>query len=183
MIMKNSMDRIQRRNSAKSLSKQSGAALLISIVVMLALTVLALAATNSNQTQAFMVRNAQFRLETFNASFTEIDAQIDVINNRATADGVPEAELALISSTVGTEITDASASLDFQARAEAGYMDQTLSKLYRGPCAVGGSDLGAGVARIRCDEILIQASSTLVNSGQVQSDQNQAYEYRSLVAN
>lgn len=184
--MNNFMKIAPRIKTLSSMSTQSGVALLISIVVMLALTVLALAATNSNQTQAFMVRNAQFRLETFNASFTEIDGQIDFINERPIADGIPEVIAALIDSPPGTDVnTDGTGAitaidLEFQARAELGYMDQQLSKAYRAPCAVTGSDLGEGVARIRCDEIIMTSSATLINSGDVRSDQNQSYEYRSL---
>jgi hypothetical protein len=179
--MMHSKTKSLRGRTSMNMQKQSGAALLISIVVMLALTVLALAATNSNQTQAFMVRNAQFRLETFNASATEIDAQVDAINIRSIADGIPQPIRFLIDSVPGTQLNVNNEGLRFEARATDTYMDQTLNNVYRGPCITTNTDLGAGVARLRCDEVLIRTSSELINSGQVRSDQNQVYQYISLV--
>ena len=120
-------------SSQVNFNQQSGVALLISIVVMLALTVLALAATNSNQTQAFLVRNAQFRLETFNASFTELDAHVDFINGRPLSAGVPEYVVDLIDGPLGADInSDGSGfyteALQFEARADPGYMDQSVGQ-------------------------------------------------------
>ena len=172
-------------SSPVKINQQSGVALLISIVVMLALTVLALAATNSNQTQAFLVRNAQFRLETFNASFTELDAHVDFINGRPLSAGVPEYVVDLIDGPLGADInSDGSGfyteALQFEARTDPGYMDQSVGQTYRGPCAVIGGDLGAGVERIRCDEIVITAESVLVNQESILSEQHQVYQYLTL---
>ena len=63
--------------------KQQGAALVITMFVLMVLTVVAISVTSTNQSQSIMVRNNQFRLESFNSSYAEIDAQVDAINTRA----------------------------------------------------------------------------------------------------
>lgn len=161
--------------------RQKGSSLLISVVVLLALTVLALAATNSNQGQFLMVRNAQFRIEAFNASASEIDAQIDAINARSLSDGVPDYINALIDSNVGAEITNGTGTLALPqfASAKVSYMTQTVGQTYRGVCPTFGEQVGAGAEKIRCSELLIASGSGLVNTT-VRSDQNQVFEYRTL---
>lgn len=161
--------------------RQNGSALLISVVVLLAMTVLALAATNSNQSQAFMVRNAQFRMEAFNASFAEIDAQINSINERSLADGVPDYVVALIDSSVGSSIDHESTPIALPqfALADDTYMVQEVSQTYRGVCPTFGEQVGAGAEKIRCSELLINSDSDLVNTT-IESNQNQVFEYRTL---
>ena len=114
-------------------SVQNGSALLISVVVLLAMTVLALAATSSNQSQALMVRNAQFRMEAFNASYAEIDAQIDAINSRSLSDGVPDYISALIDSSVGASINHQSSPIalpQFSATTVDTYLSQQVAQEY-----------------------------------------------------
>ena len=83
---------------------QSGAALVVTLVVILALTVVAIGVTSSNQTQSIMVRNNQFRLEAFNASYSEIQAQLDWINNRELSEGAPDFIIDLIDGVAGGRI-------------------------------------------------------------------------------
>ena len=109
----------------------------------------------------------------------------DSINVRPVADGIPEVERFLINSTIGTLVNNTTTApqpdVEFEARAENTYMDQTVAKRYTGPCLPTGDDLGAGVARIRCDQVLIIATSALVNSEQINSEQNQGFEIESLI--
>lgn len=167
--------------SLKLHDEQNGSALLISVVVLLAMTVLALASTNSNQNQALMVRNAQFRMEAFNASFAEIDGQIDSINTRSLADGVPNYINALIDNSVGSSINHQSTPIAIPqfSTGETTYLTQTVGQTYRGVCPTFGEQVGAGAETIRCSEILIDSGAELVNTT-VRSDQNQVYEYRTL---
>lgn len=170
--------------SFKFKSNQEGAALLITIVVLLALTLLALASTNSNQNQAFMVRNTQFRFETFNASHSEIDGQIDYINGRKLSDGVPGYLLYLIDNLPGTSITSATSGggttvLPRYAAASTTYMTQSAEKEFRGPCTIFGEQLGAGSEKIRCNELEMTSNSQLTNS-RIASEQHQIYEYKTL---
>ncbi len=174
-----------KRLSQQNIAQQSGIALIISIVVMLAMTVLAVAATNSNNTQAFMVRNAQFRMEMFNASYTEIDAQIDTINERLVEDGVPDFLLGLINGGIGTNVNDAGSgsvplNLAFEAPADAGYVNQEVEMVYRKNCVVQGISLGAGSQPIVCHEIQINSRAELVNQENVASPQRQVFEYLTL---
>ncbi len=167
--------------SLQRYNAQSGSALLISVVVLLAMTLLALAATNSNQSQALMVRNAQFRMEAFNASFAEIDAQINSINDRSLSDGVPDYINALIDGSVGNELEHDSTPIAIPqfSLAKNTYMTQTVAQVYRGVCPTFGEQIGAGAEKIRCSELLIDSESTLVNTT-VESIQNQVFEYRTL---
>lgn len=59
---------------------QSGIALITVMVVLFVLTLLGIAATDSSNFQALMVRNNQFRLETFNASRAQIQNQLAALN-------------------------------------------------------------------------------------------------------
>jgi len=88
--------RIPRRQVFIQPDVQRGAVLIITITVLLALTILALASTSSNQMQSIMVRNNQFRLEAFNVSYSELDAQIDILNQRDFTEAAPEYINALI---------------------------------------------------------------------------------------
>ena len=176
-----------KRTQQINIASQSGAALLISIVVMLAMTILAVAATNSNNTQAFMVRNAQFRLETFNASYTEIDSQIDAINARQITDGAPDFLLELVTSGVeGVNVNSAGTgsvplTLGLQAPTEAGYIDQEIEMTYRQNCQLLGVSLGPPSEQpLVCHEILISSTATLVNKESVTSPQRQVFEYVTL---
>ena len=51
-----------------------------------------------------MVRNSQFRFEAFNASYTEVDGQIEGINSRDISLGIPRYILALISGFPGNSL-------------------------------------------------------------------------------
>lgn len=164
----------------KVIRNQDGAALLITIVVMLALTLLALASTNSNQNQAFMVRNAQFRFETFNASYSEIDAQIDTVNRRSLALGVPDYILYMIDNAIGTKTSAATTpALPHLAAAGTAYMEQSVEQEYKGACFVFDEQAGIGVEKIQCNELEIMSKSKMTDT-QIESEQYQVYEYKTL---
>ncbi|WP_147250883.1 pilus assembly PilX family protein [Arenicella xantha] len=170
---------MSKQFSIHKISAQRGASLLITMVVLIVLTVIAVTATNNSQTQAFMVRNNQFRLETFNASYAEIDAQIDTINKRKLSDGVPSYIIAMTDNAVGTTVTPANSDLEIYAPVQNTYMTKVAEQSYRGNCAVFGQQLGAGAEKIRCNEIKILADSKMVNT-KIDSTQHQVYEYRTL---
>ena len=169
-----------------SIDYQRGAALIITLVVMLVLTIIAVASTNSNQTQAMMVRNNQFRLETFNTSYAEIDAHIDVINKRKISDGIPDYVLTLIDGNVNDKVWYGATAdgfsnneLDLLVPTNSTQMDREIIQWYNGNCLVFGQQLGAGVEKIACNEIKIDADSALKNT-RVASNQFQVYEYKTL---
>ncbi len=74
--MKTKQTRLNYKSPAV-LNAQRGVALIMVLTVLFALTVLGLAATDSSNLQAVMVRNNQFRLEAFNASYSEIEDQLE----------------------------------------------------------------------------------------------------------
>ncbi len=156
---------------------QEGAALLISVVVLLVLTIIALASTNSNQLQSLMVRNAQLRMETFNASYTEIDAQIDVINSRTISETERQPDYIL-------EVTVNRGSVDSEggsivplprfAPAEETYMEQQVSQEYIARFVREGFDLTA--PSIPVDYYLrISSDSRLTDRPNIRSNQDQVY--------
>ncbi len=159
--------------------KQNGAALVITIVVMLGLTVMALAATNSNQSQSIMVRNNQFRLEAFNISYAEIDAQTYAINKRKLSDGVPNYILPIIDGQSGDKTTLGVNDMAVLATTPNTYMTREVAHEFLGPCLVFGQEVGEGAEKIRCNELKLESEAKLVNTGVV-SDQRQVYEYKTL---
>ncbi|MGK0375896.1 MAG: hypothetical protein ACJA2E_002382 [Arenicella sp.] len=164
--------------------RQSGAALLITIFVLMALTVVAISVTSSNQSQAIMVRNNQFRLESFNSSYAEIDAQVDFINKRKISDGVPTYILRLIDGVIDDDVNNQEeiTSLDYMPKRSAvdtNYIESNVSQLYRGNCFVFGQQLGAGEEKVVCNELKIKSEAMIKNTS-VLSNQNQVYEYKTL---
>lgn len=129
------------------LSKQRGISLLLTVVVLLGLTIIAITITNSNQTQSILVRNNQFRLEAFNASYTEIDAQIDAINQRTIAAGPPEYVNVLISGNLNDSLDAGDSGLELLAKAaEASQPDESTDLVgnVQASTTVDASAAGAG---------------------------------------
>ncbi len=177
---------VQKEIKVNASNRQRGAALLITVVVMLALTILALASTNANQSQALMVRNSQFRFEMFNASYSEIDAQLSGINAQNISKGIPPHINYLIDGDAGTKIyTDAAKNLpgapvfnDLTSITDPD-IEKAVTQSYRGQCRVIGEQLGAGIEKIRCNELQIDASTKMART-EIKSDQSQIFEYRTL---
>lgn len=63
--------------------KQSGATLIVVMVILLVMTLLGLASTADSRLQLIMARNSQFQTAAHTASLSEINAQIDDINRTA----------------------------------------------------------------------------------------------------
>jgi hypothetical protein len=173
-----------RRSTPPLPKKQNGAALIITIFVLMALTVVAISVTSSNQSQSIMVRNSQFRLESFNSSYAEIDAQVDFINKRKISDGVPTYILRLIDGVVGDHVTSelADTSPDYMPKrsvVDANYVDVNVAQWYRGTCLVFGQQLGSGEEKVACNELKIESDATLKNTS-VASNQHQVFEYKTL---
>jgi hypothetical protein len=163
---------------------QRGAVLVVTIFVLMALTVVALAVTNTSQSQAIMVRNNQFRLESFNSSYAEIDAQIDFINKRKISDGVPQYIIRLIDGNVGDRVHDEAGVgtpdyLEKRSSVAATYIDTDVATIYRGTCMVFGQQLGAGEEKVACNELKVESDAQLMNTN-IASNQHQVYEYKTL---
>jgi hypothetical protein len=173
------------RPFARSLpQRQNGAVLVITIFVLMALTVVAISVTSSNQSQSIMVRNNQFRLESFNSSYAEIDAQVDFINKRKISDGVPTYILHLIDGQVGAKVSSGETVsspnyLSQLSSVDVAYIDSEVSQSYRGTCRIFGQQLGAGEEKVACNELKIESDAALVNTNVV-SNQHQVFEYKTL---
>ena len=63
--------------------KQSGATLIVVMVILLVMTLLGLASTADSRLQLIMARNSQFQTAAHTAALSEINAQIDDINRTA----------------------------------------------------------------------------------------------------
>lgn len=70
----------------KSLKRQRGSTLVVVLVILIVMTFLGLGAMNDTNLQLAMVRNSQFQTGVYTAALTEINAQLDAINNNAEAD-------------------------------------------------------------------------------------------------
>ncbi len=171
---------LNRKINQQNIQHQDGISLVVVIVVLLALTLLALSATNTNNSQGLMVRNSQLRMEAFNASYTEIDAQVWNINTLQLSDGPPAYVLAMIDNPVGTRVDDSTPiPLPQYAPADKKDIEQSVAQEYYGRCNVFGQQVGAGSEKIQCSQLLIDSDSTVVNTA-IESLQNQIYEYRTL---
>lgn len=176
----------------RRLSKESGISLLLTVIVLLVLTVIAITVTNSNQTQSILVRNNQLRLEAFNNSYTEIDAQIDVINQRSLSQGPPLYVNVLIDGNFNDRLTQGESGLELFSQAAQDADDQAsdgstpignitrdVAQVYRGSCQIFGEEIGVNTAGVVCNELRIDTNLRLSNTN-INSSQSQVYEYRSL---
>lgn len=76
---------MRRSHEYRSISRQSGAALIVGLILMLVLTVLGVSGMSVSVFGLTMASNAQFQLETFQAAETGIDFTIDNANLNTTA--------------------------------------------------------------------------------------------------
>lgn len=174
------MLRVNKNRLADS-AQQKGASLLITTIILFVLTIVAVTVSNTNQSQSIMVRNSQFRLEAFNNSYTEIDAQINVINERGPAEAIPDYIATLIDDGSGAYIASDSSDLNrilaLQAPTLAQYIDPTATLVYRGEDVCFGEEISEGNQSEICHEFDLNAVSDLVNTD-IESNQHQLYEYR-----
>lgn len=79
---------IHKMNRPDKVSKksQSGATLIVVLVILIALTFLGLGGMSDSNIQLAMVRNSQFQTGVYTAALTEINAQIDAINTNNETD-------------------------------------------------------------------------------------------------
>ena len=63
------------------ISSQKGAALIVALVAMIVLTVLGVATMSDVMNQSTVVRNEQFRQQVFYAASSELNVQVDSVNN------------------------------------------------------------------------------------------------------
>lgn len=161
-------------------ANQRGAALVITLIIVLALSVVAVGVTGSNQAQSLMAKSSQFRMESFNVSYTEIDAQIDAINKRKISDGLPDWMSATLNNGLGYRMSsaaeDTSQRIDLKSSADDRFANREVAQEYRGNCIIFGQQIGAGKESYRCNELVVESNVSLKNTS-IESKQAQVYEY------
>lgn len=72
------------KQSMKSASSQQGVTLIVALVLLLIMTVVGLAATDSSKLQLLMSRNAQLQQGAYQLALSEINGQVDTYDNDIT---------------------------------------------------------------------------------------------------
>ena len=177
-----------------NIQAQSGLSLLITVVVLLGLTLIAITLANSNQSQAIMARNNQLRVEVFNASFSEINAQTDAINSRNISEGPPPYIDALVNTDLNTVFTPGRSGFTVLSQARDGFSPSVsssgdvapvgvgveLEMVNLGTCLAFGSQIGeGGVAQTRCFQFRLDVEARL-DGTEIASEQHQMYQYQTL---
>lgn len=169
-----------QRPTFSRIDVQRGASLVVTMIVLLALTAVAIGVTSSNQSQSIMVRNNQFRLETFNVSYAEIDAQIDAINRRKISEGDPSWMSKLLNNDVGDRVwygaTNSADVMTLLVSTPSTFVTRGGAHEYRGNCIIEGEQIGIGKESYQCNEIELESSAKMTDTS-VESDQRQVYEY------
>ena len=154
--------------------KQNGMALIMVLVVLLVLTLVGLASTDSSNFQALMVRNNQFRLEAFNTSYTEIESQLTTYRTDAGKAILFKAVDGVILSSTGISPTQTSTPiLDITENDAAFTKEVMLSKIGGSPMfeeSLGGYK--------KCHILLIDSDSNYINTS-IGSDQSQQFSFLS----
>jgi hypothetical protein len=147
---------------------QKGITLIVVMVVLLALTVLGLASTDSGNLQQVMVRNNQFRLEAFNTSHSEIEAQVqfyDEVSNAPIFVAIDGGQR-LSSDDEGSTVSVQTANDQFVK--EVGLERQS-------ECQTIGNTIG----KYKCNLMRIDSDSSYQNTN-IRSDQRQTFNYITL---
>jgi len=160
-----------------NVEKQQGVALITVLVVLFVLTLLGLAATDSSNFQALMVRNNQFRLESFNVARSEIQDQL--INYQRTEDGGLGNTGALLfaiesGSRISTEDGSA-APVGLTVRFERNAIDQNVTLNKVRDCPVENNSIG----KFECSLIQLDSDAQVQNTN-IQSLQSQRFSFISL---
>ena len=147
--------------------QQTGVVLLLVLVVLLALTMLGLASTDSGNLQSLMTRNNQFRLEAFNTSHTEINAQLEDY----AANIYDDSNSVFKAIDVGTQYGGTlGTNLSLQAKNDL--FNQQVELDYKGGCVITGSSLDKKV----CYQMELGSGSTYEKTN-INSDQVQTFEF------
>jgi len=165
---------------------QGGMALIMVLVVLLVLTILAVSSSETSNLQSLMSRNNQLRMEAFNASNVEIEAQID--RYLASTD-TPAEILKVINAGKGS--TADSYSNDIVIQASDSELNQFVELKHEGGCWSFGQQENIGSAnRPVCTQLLLSSnvqllSPNLDSSNQriplnIRSNQRQTLEFESL---
>ena len=83
----------------KQINKQSGATLIVSLILLLVLTLVGVSAIEDVTLQAHMARNSQFQVHTYQVALSEINGQLSILDtdinvlNAAVVNGTENLEM------------------------------------------------------------------------------------------
>lgn len=147
-------------------AKQRGMAMLVVIVALLVLTLLGLSAADSGSLQSLMVRNSQLRLEAFNSSLAEIEAQLENYSDKG-------AGASLVVSAVDGAVLDQT---DLGILSKKTIFDKSLNLEGKGGCPYYYNSLD-GVKKCSLMQLSSSSTSTDVN---IASNQEQQFAFLSF---
>ena len=156
--------------------QQNGIALITVMVVLFVLTLLGLAATDSSNFQALMVRNNQFRLESFNVARSEIQDQLNNFQ-RFEDGGAGDTRALFFAIDTGAKIstTDGSAPVALTVRFPRDAIEQDVGLQAVSGCLVENQSLGSK----QCNLIQLD-SDAQVQGTNIGSQQSQTFSFISL---
>ncbi|MFT5571903.1 MAG: hypothetical protein ACI9FR_000824 [Cryomorphaceae bacterium] len=159
---------IRVRNYARPQKYQQGITLIVVMVVLLALTVLGLASTDSGNLQQLMVRNNQFRLEAFNTSHAEIQAQVQFY------DEVSNAPI-FVAIDSGSRLSSYDPGSTVNIQTSNDQFEKEVGLERASDCQSIGNTLG----KYKCNLMRIDSDSSYKDTN-IRSDQRQTFTYITL---
>jgi len=154
----------------KSNSHQKGSSLLTVLVVLLVLSLLAVASFDSSNLQSLMTRNSQLRLETFNIGKAEVDAQAEGFESTGGNVNTTIAQLIDTPSPSATVTSTAVSTIPGFSKTA------TISK--DGTCISYGSEINSGTGST-CTNFIIRVTTAADNLN-ISSGQNQTFTMNTL---
>ena len=159
-------------NTRNANGSQRGAAMLVALVVVAAVSLVAIAGMQDTNTQSNMIRNEQLYTNAYSVAFSEINAQLDVVNLND-SDEIDPMIVTLIDQQVGTFVAQSMVGPD----AGAGAFNQTLQQAtlcdIDSCTAPPGYSIGAGTRVLKAE---INSVATFPGATS-RSDQTQGYWY------
>ncbi len=148
--------------------------MVVTLVVLLVLTLLAIGSTSSNRLQTVMATNNQFQLEAWNSSYVELTSRMRAINATPVTDGIPDYVRNLAETgdeKIFTPLNVLSANTSSNTNVEAGI------RLVRTECLDEAT--GSSVGIIGTNDVILSSRTNLLTAGQsadqvgISSDQRQ----------
>ena len=160
--------------------KQSGATLLVSLIMLLILTIIGVSSIEDMSLQSNMTRNSQFKMQAFNTSLSESEAQIPLLFNQ-----IAILQSAMNASDSTQRIADADLVM-VTADKSINPFDQTVDVIHIPTEVASGDDTnftqatavsgGYSMGSITKENFELNSISTLPSSGS-KSDQLQGLRY------
>ncbi len=188
-MKQNTFERTKKINMNITPVKQRGITMIVTLVVLLVLTIIGVSAIDSNNLQSVMTRNNQYRLETFNGSNVEIEAQLTFYTFSA-PDGIAQPIVDLLGGDVGASLAfDSSKTPSENTLAERSTnpsFQKEISLKRASGCPVFGSTINTssggeigGSGAKKCSLLQIDSSAGYENP-QIKSEQVQTFSILTL---